>query len=35
MCIIYWGGGGSAVRHYATNRQVASSIPDCVIEIFQ
>ena len=23
------------LRHYATNRQVAGSIPDCVIGIFQ
>jgi hypothetical protein len=32
------GGGGTVaawVRHYATNRQVAGSIPDGVIGIFQ
>ena len=27
--------GGARLRHYATNRQVASSIPDGVIGIFQ
>jgi hypothetical protein len=27
--------GGVVLRHYATNRQVAGSIPDGVIGIFQ
>ena len=27
--------GGVVVRHYATNRQVADSIPDVVIGIFK
>jgi hypothetical protein len=29
------GARGSAVRHYATSRKVAGSIPDGVIEIFR
>ena len=33
---IYMGArGGIVLRHYATNRQVAGSIPDGVIGIFQ
>jgi hypothetical protein len=30
-----WGAVAQWLRHYATNRQVAGSIPDCVIGIFQ
>ena len=34
--LVYWGRAVAQwLRHYATNRQVAGSIPDGVIEIFQ
>ena len=34
--LLYFGArGGLVLRHYATNRQVAGSIPDGVIGIFQ
>ena len=34
-CLTHLSRGAPWLRHYATNRQVAGSIPDCVIGIFQ